>query len=217
MYVKVNNIFLFYQISGSGQPLILLHGNGENHHIFDKLVAKLQNHYSVYAIDTRNHGQSEKTADYSYESMMEDIYEFIKKFELNNIDLIGFSDGAIICLLLALKYPKVINKMALLGVNLNPSDFKLESYQEIKDNYEQTQDPLFKLMLEQPNIPLSDISNIKIPIFLIAGENDVFKPESFKKLNDALPDSKLKIMPGHTHESYIINQDILYQDLVDFF
>lgn len=56
-----------------------------------------------------------------------------------------------------------------------------------------------------------------IPILLVAGDNDVFKPESFRNLTLALPNSKLIIMKDHTHDSYIINQDILYADLIDFF
>ena len=56
MKILVNGIELFYEISGQGRPLILVHGNGEDHHIFDALVAKLKNHYTCYCIDSRGHG-----------------------------------------------------------------------------------------------------------------------------------------------------------------
>ncbi len=217
MLINVNGISLFYETSGNGEPLFLLHGNGEDHHIFDVLVNKLSSDFTVYAIDSRNHGQSEKTDDYSYETMAKDVYSFIKEMHLGQVNIIGFSDGAIISLILAMEHKESLRKMALLGVNLKPDDFTEESYQFVKETYEETGDPLFKLMLEQPNIELDAVRNVNIPTFLIAAENDIYKPETFDKLLSALPDATLKIMKGHEHDSYIVGQDILYPDFVQFF
>jgi len=138
MIIRVNNIDLFYEKSGNGKPLILLHGNGEDHHIFDKISEKLRQDYTLYAIDSRNHGQSVKTNDYSYDTMAEDIYCFIRELDLEKVHIIGFSDGAIISLILAMKHSEILDKMALLGVNLKPDDFTDESYQFIKETYEET-------------------------------------------------------------------------------
>jgi pimeloyl-ACP methyl ester carboxylesterase len=63
MIIQVNGTALFYEKSGAGSPVILLHGNGEDHHIFDALAAKLESGFTVYSVDSRNHGQSEKTDD----------------------------------------------------------------------------------------------------------------------------------------------------------
>ena len=93
MKILVNGIELFYEISGQGRPLILVHGNGEDHHIFDALVAKLKNHYTCYCIDSRGHGLSSSVAVYSYQSMAEDIIEFIKSLKLSEVAYYGFSDG----------------------------------------------------------------------------------------------------------------------------
>ncbi len=217
MKVMVNNIELAYEKLGKGDPLILLHGNGEDHHIFDEITKKLENNFTIYSIDSRNHGESTKTEDYSYETMAKDIYSFIKTLNLGKVNIVGFSDGAIIALILAMNQWECINKMALLGVNLKPDDFKEESYQFVKETYEETKDPLFKLMLEQPNIELDDVKTVTIPTLVIAAEHDIFKPELFIGLTNALPNAELVIMKGHAHDSYIVNQDILYPDLVKFF
>ena len=74
MIAKINGISLFCERLGNGAPLILLHGNGEDHNIFRVLINKLVQNFTVYAIDSRNHGQSEQTDDYSYATMTEDIY-----------------------------------------------------------------------------------------------------------------------------------------------
>lgn len=216
MKINVNNITLNYIQEGQGEPLILLHGNGEDLQIFDKLISKLKKQFTVYAIDSRNHGSSTRTEDFSYETMAEDIHQFIEKLELKHVSVIGFSDGAIISLLLTLKYPQIFKKMVLLGVNLKPSDFKLDIYNSIVEEYEKTQDPLFKMMLEQPNIELDDLKEINTPTLVIGAEDDLYNEDSFQNIADTMPDAELKIMKGHDHSSYVINSDILYPSLNEF-
>lgn len=214
---NVNGISLYYETSGNGAPMLLLHGNGEDHHIFDVLVKKLKSNFTIYAIDSRNHGQSERTNDYSYNTMAEDVSSFIEVMRLGRTNIIGFSDGAVIGLILAMKYRDLLRRIALLGVNLKPDDFTEESYQYVEGMYKETQDPLFKLMLEQPNIELDAVKSVCIPTLLIAAEKDIYKPETFVNLLEALPDATLKIMKNHEHDSYIVGQDILYSDFIHFF
>jgi len=217
MEICVNGITLFYEKHGKGAPLILLHGNGEDHHIFDKLSEKLQNNFTLYAIDSRNHGKSEKTDDFSYETMTEDIFAFCTALSIEKAYFLGFSDGAIISLLLALSHPEKIKKMALLGVNLSPSDFTEENMAFIQDMYEKTKDSLFYLMMKEPNIDILRLKEIVLPTLLIAAENDLFRPELYPELEEAFPNASLLIMEGHEHDSYIIENDMLYPDLISFF
>lgn len=216
MKIEVNNIELNYIKEGSGRPVILLHGNGEDHHIFDELIIKLKEHFTIYAVDSRNHGESSKTDDYSYETMAEDIYLFIKKLNLTDVSLVGFSDGAIVGVLLSLEHPLLFSKMALLGINLKPTDFKEDIYNYLVEEYQKTKDPLLKMMLEQPNIELSQLSEISTPSLVVAGEDDLFYEKSFEDIAKTLPNGKLRVIQGHDHGSYIINQDILYPDLIEF-
>lgn len=214
--IEVNDITLNYKETGKGKPIILLHGNGEDLHIFDKLTDKLKKHYCVYAIDSRNHGKSSQTDDYSYETMAHDIFCFIKELDLKKVSVIGFSDGAIISLLLELKYEGLFNKMALLGINLKPTDFRKKEYNFLMNAYTKTKDPLIKLMLEQPNIELEELNKIKTPVLVIAGQNDIFYRKTFINITNAIEGAYLKIMKGHDHGSYIADTDILYPDLIEF-
>lgn len=217
MTIHVNGVTLFYELRGSGQPMILLHGNGEDHTIFDELADKLKHHFTVYMVDSRNHGQSSKTEDYSYDTMAEDLYVMILSLSLGKVHVLGFSDGAIIALKLAMKHSGAVSKMALLGINLSPEDFTEENYQFVLESYRETGDPLFKLMLEQPDMKLDELRNVNISALVIAAEHDLFKPETFGELVKALPNARLKLMPGHEHDSYIVHQDMLYPDMIDFF
>ena len=216
MEINVNNITLNYLVKGNGNPLILLHGNGEDLQIFDKLVSKLEKQFTVYAIDSRNHGGSTRSEDFTYETMAEDIHQFIEKLELKHVSVIGFSDGAIISLLLTLKYPQTFDRMVLLGVNLKPTDFKLDIYNSIAEEYEKTQDPLFKMMLEQPNIELDDLKEINTPTLVIGAEDDLYYEDSFQNIVNAMPNAVLKIIKGHDHGSYVVNNDVLYPYVAEF-
>ena len=217
MNIEVNGITLEYSKSGSGEPLILLHGNGEDHHIFDKITEKLKDKFTVYAVDSRNHGKSSMTDDYSYETMAEDVVSFIKALKLEKVYVTGFSDGAVISLFIALNNPELIKKMALLGVNLKPSDFKKNCYEYVKKEYEKTKNPLFKLMLEEPDIELERLAGIEIPSLIIAGEDDIFYRKTFTDIAETMPHTELLIMKGHNHDSYITGNDLLYPDLCSFF
>lgn len=216
MNIKVNDIILNYEVSGSGNPLILLHGNGEDLHIFDKIRKRLQQHFTVYAIDSRNHGLSSKTNDYSYYTLADDIYRFIKTLDLKEVSVIGFSDGTIVNTILAITYPSLFKKMVLLGVNISPNDFKPEIYQKLEKEYEATKDRLILMMLKEPNIKLDQLRSIQSSTLIIAAENDLFVEDSFETIHKAIPNSSLKIISKHDHGSYIINQDLLYPDIKEF-
>ncbi len=148
--------------------------------------------------------------------MAEDIHQFIEKLELKHVSVIGFSDGAIISLLLTLKYPQTFDRMVLLGVNLKPTDFKLDIYNSIAEEYEKTQDPLFKMMLEQPNIELDDLKEINTPTLVIGAEDDLYYEDSFQNIVNTMPNAVLKIIKGHDHGSYVVNNDVLYPYVAEF-
>lgn len=217
MKIKVNGVELYYHKAGVGKPIILLHGNGEDHHIFDALIEKLVEHFTVYAVDTRNHGESEVTTDFTYETIRDDIFEFIKVLELEDVSIIGFSDGAIVSLLLELKYPQLLTKIALLGINLNPTDFTKNSIRLLEKEYEETKSPFIKMMLEQPNIELKRLKQIGIPTLVIGAEKDVFYRKTFVNVAKTIPNAELKIVSGHDHGSYIVGNDMLAADFIDFF
>lgn len=216
MNILANNIQIHYSIMGEGEPLILLHGNGEDSRIFNRLSLLLCKHYRVYAIDSRNHGESQKTNDYSYATMAEDIYSLIETLQLVQPIVVGFSDGAIIALTLKLAYPGTFSKMVWMGINLKPSDFKDEYLIELQNGYSQTKDPLLYLMLSEPNIEFDSLKHIKIPTLVVKAEDELFRDSLYSDIMSIMSHAELLEMKGHTHDSYVVEQDILYKDLMRF-
>lgn len=93
---------IYYEIIGEGFPLVLLHGNNEDHHVFDEAVKLLAKEYQCILIDSRYHGQSIHKGDLSYQQMCEDVQAVMTHLHIEAYDVIGFSDGAIVSLLLGL-------------------------------------------------------------------------------------------------------------------
>ena len=95
MNVQVNGVILYYEKQGSGPPLVLLHGNGEDGRIFDRTAEVLAPHYTVYTIDSRCHGKSSRNVPLSYDLMAADVLAFSKALKLEKPVICGFSDGGI--------------------------------------------------------------------------------------------------------------------------
>lgn len=208
MKILVNGVTLFYEVTGQGAPLILVHGNGEDHHIFDVLVKELKNHYTCYCIDSRGHGISSPVSDYNYQVMAEDIMEFIKTLNLKAVIYYGFSDGGIIGLLVA-SQSDLISKLIVSGANIDPRGLKDYVYYYMKLRYFFKKDPLIKLMLEQPHIDLSTLQKIKARTLVLAGSKDIIKEAHTIRIAHYLSNSQLLILPKETHSSYVINSSKL--------
>lgn len=207
MISNVNNIKLYYEKRGEGRPLILLHGNGESHKIFDKAIDILEKSFTVYAIDLRGHGASEEIKEYHYLDMAEDIKEFIEDEKLKEPILYGFSDGGIIALLLASIYPKLLSKIIVSGVNINPKGIKTIWVILFKMMYFIKKDSKVKMMLEEPNISIEMLNKIEIPTVILVGSRDVIKENHTKLIADNIKNSQLQIQYGEDHGSYIIHNE----------
>ncbi len=216
MDISVNGITLFYEKTGQGEPLLMLHGNGEDHRIFDKVVTKLSNDYTVYALDSRCHGQSEKTKELSYSLMAEDIREFIEQLHLKRPVLYGFSDGGIIGLLLAVQYPDLLSRLIVSGANLNPAGMGKRFVRRCKWMYRLTRSKLWRLMAYEPDIPPALLRRIQIPVLVLAGEHDLIEEDHTRLIAEQIPGSTLKILAEEDHGSYIIHSEKLYDILCDF-
>lgn len=210
MKININNININYEVYGEGEPIILLHGNSETHHIFDVLVEKLKENYKVYAIDSRCHGDSDNPQDISYDLMTRDVIEFIKKLKIEKPILYGFSDGGIIGILIAIGERELLSKLIISGANIYPSGMKKSMLYLSKIIYFFTRNKLFKMMIKEPNIKIEDLRKIKTPTVVLAGEKDVILSEHTKLIADNINGSTLEIIPNENHGSYIINSNKLY-------
>ncbi len=216
MIQRVNHIDLYYECIGQGKPVILLHGNGESHKIFERLSKHLSRQFTVYAIDSRGHGESTKVKRLDYREMAEDIAQFIKTKEISKPILYGFSDGGILGLILAATYPELLSKLIISGANTVPEGIKTSYLLFFRIVYFFTRDMRYQLMLTQPHICDAELEKITVPTLVLAGSNDLVKENHTKYIAENIAGSILKIADGENHMSYVLNNKKLYNIIKPF-
>ena len=205
MFVKVNDINLYYEVKGEGQPLMMVHGNSETHEIFDVASDVLKDYYKVYLIDSRDHGQSDKVKELHYDDMADDMVKFMEELDLKDVVYYGFSDGGIIGLLAAMKTDR-ISRMVLSGANMTVNGVKPALKLLIRVLFFFTKDQKMEMMLKEPDIRPEDLKKISIPVSVVAGEKDMVTYEETVLIADSIPEAKLRIIPKAGHGSYIVHK-----------
>lgn len=215
--VHVNGVTLHYVVAGAGKPVVLVHGNGEDHGIFSVETEQLTAAgYRVFAPDSRGHGANEPLQEYHYADMADDIYEFIRALKLEKPALYGHSDGGIIGLLLEIRHPGTLGALAVSGTNLSPRGLLPSFVEEFTAINRERPDPLVTLMLTEPDIDPEALKAIRIPVLVTAGEHDLILREETEKIAASLPDARLFVLPGQDHGSYIVGSRIMGNLLLDF-
>lgn len=230
MVIVLKSQVIYYEhVPGrEGAPaLILLHGNGEDHHIYDTLIESLGDSYDIYAPDTRGHGMSACPEELHYADMASDLVSFIDEMSIEAPLVVGFSDGAITALLMAIEHSDMISGIISCGANTNPKALPLSERSKLKKTlrqkssskkkeFEKTLDTvsseiyaesgaLEKLMLTEPDISSDELSRISAPVLVLAGEHDIIKESDTKKISSSIPKSDMHILPGENHGSYVID------------
>lgn len=205
MWIDVNGIRMYYEVYGSGRPLIMVHGNSEDHNIFYDARVLLSKHFKVYVVDSRGHGHSTRVDEFHYDDMAEDMIEFMEKLDLRDVVFYGFSDGGIIGLLAAMKTDR-IGMLITSGANITPEGVGLPLKLLVKGLYAFTKDPKMKMILDEPHITTDELAQIKVPTVVVAGEKDLVKRSETEKIAKAIPGARFRIIEGEGHGSYIVNK-----------
>ena len=215
VYASVNGIKLYYEIYGAGQPMLQIHGNGLSISSMGHQIAFFSPHYKVIVADSRGHGRSEIGAGrLTYEQMAEDLNALLEKLKTKPVYVLGWSDGGIIGLLLAIRHPDKVGKLAIMGANLNP-----EGAYDWAFNWAVKEDkrvaalitkgdtsqpwPLVRqhldLLAKQPHIPIADLAKVMAPTLVMAGDKDVIRDDHTLQIFHGIPKAHLAIFPRATH------------------
>ncbi|RYU76102.1 alpha/beta hydrolase [Hymenobacter persicinus] len=231
-YATLRGVKLYYETYGTGAPLLLLHGNGGSSQDFQQTIPYFAKRYRVIALDSRAHGQSVDAADsLSFEMLADDCAALLTHLRLDSAYVLGWSDGGITALLLALRYPGKVKKLAATGANLWPDSTALMPalWQQLQRGYQEgrTQtftDPkrrndwkVFRLDYDQPHVPLAALARLKAPAFIIAGDRDVIRPEHTVAIYRSLPRAWLWMVPNSGHATLLEHPDEFNRQVDAFF
>ena len=211
------DISLNYEEKGSGFPLVLLHGNGEDCTYFKNQLEYFSKTRRVIAVDTRGHGKTPRgDGEFSIRRFAGDLHSFFLEHGIEKADILGFSDGGNIALLFALKYPHMVRKLVLNGANLFPKGVKASVQLPIEIGYKiakpfsrfskkaKKNAELLSLMVNDPYIEPNELKLLKMPVLVIAGTDDMIKESHTRLIAGKLPNSRLVIMNG---DHFIANKE----------
>lgn len=204
------DITLFYQEKGEKEPLILLHGNGEDGFYFRHQIDHFSDRYRVIALDTRGHGKSPRgVRPFTIKQFACDLNDFFTELGISDAVILGFSDGANIAMEFALAYPDKVKALILNGGNLNPDGVKRTIQIPIEIGYRiarrfASKSPAAKrnaemlgLMVNEPNIGVDELSKITAPTLVICGKRDMIRESHTKRIAENIPGAKLTIIDGN--------------------
>ena len=200
----------YYIEKGQGEPLILLHGNGENCDYFAGQIDEFAQYYHVYALDTRGHGKTPRgDTPFTIRQFADDLLAFMEAHGIDKAHILGFSDGGNIAMVFAMKYPERVLRLILDGANLDAKGVKPSIQIPIEIGYRfakmfakksaeaRKHAELLGLMVNDPNVRPEELEAIRAKTLVIAGTKDLIKPSQTRQIAEHIPDSRLVFVEGN--------------------
>ncbi len=239
-YLEVDGVQTYYEVHGEGEPLLLLHGGLATLESLYGLAPGLIERYQVWLPERRGHGRThDAPGPYSYRQFAADTAAFMKAVGLTRAHLVGWSDGGILGLYMALSHPELIGRMVTIGAGFHVCGYTYEFYNQAKAYTPDNLDPKIAELLQktsphgpdflpaflekikamwltQPTLLESDLAEIATPTLVMLGEHDLVRREHAAEMAAALPGGTLAVVPGVSHYGPLENPQLLLGIIYDF-
>lgn len=223
-YAEVNGIRLYYSKLGHGSPVVLLHGGLGNADYWGLQAKALATRHTVISVDSRGHGRSTRDArPYGYDLMADDVIALLDQLKIPRADFVGWSDGAILGLDLAMRYPQRVGKVFAYAANTQTSGVKEgvennptfaayitragQEYTRLSPTpkeYPAFVEQIGHMWASQPNWSDADLARIKTPVLIVDGDHDeAIKREHTEYMAQAIPGAGLLILPNVSHFAFL--------------
>jgi pimeloyl-ACP methyl ester carboxylesterase len=231
----INGIKIWYAEFGHGKPVIMIHGGLANSNYWGKQVPALDKRYQVIVMDSRGHGRSTRNSlPYGYDLMSSDVLDLMDYLKIKKAAIVGWSDGAIIGLDIAMHHPERVSKLFAFAANSDPSGvadiakspvFNAyiaragEEYKHLSPTptqYKSFVDQITKMWETQPHWTASDLAQIHVPTWIVDADHDeAIKRENTEFMAAHIPGAGLLIQPEVSHFSFLqdpqqFNADVLH-------
>lgn len=231
-FAAVNGIQLYYEIYGSGQPLVLIHGNGGSIASGREQIAYFSKKYQVIAVDSRGQGRSKDESDsLTYDAIAADLNTLLDQLKIDSAYMIGQSDGAIVGLIMGFRYPAKVKMLAAMAPNIRPDSAVLypkveasgtEEFTRYEDSLKNGNTrvlqrvKLLRLMKYHPHISTEELASIKAPVMVMCGDRDVIRLSHIIEIFRAIPNANLCVLPASTHTALRRNP-LVFNETIDRF
>jgi pimeloyl-ACP methyl ester carboxylesterase len=238
-YVDIGGMRVWHEVSGVGEPLVLLHGGFAAASSFAaQTPAFAAAGFRVHVPERRGHGHTpDVDGPFSYAAMADDTVAYLEQVVGGPAQLVGWSDGAVIALLVALRRPDLVRRQVLIGqyydfsgrVPGSPLDaflatpeaigFLRQGYDPISpdgpEHFEVVHAKLMAMFEREPQLDLAELAAVSAPTLVVQGDRDEVTVEHSLSVVGALPDARLAVLPG-THALPIESPDVLNRLLISF-
>ena len=235
-YAPVNGIKIWYAVFGHGQPVILLHGGLANSNYWGNQVPALAKHYQVIVMDSRGHGRSTRNEQpYGYDLMASDVVGLMDFLKIQKAAIIGWSDGAILGLDIAIHHPERLTKLFAFAANSDPSGVadisksdvfnayiaraakEYEHLSATPTQYNAFLDQIGKMWATQPNFTEAQLRGITTPTWIVDADHDeAVKRENTEYMAKMIPNSGLLLQPEVSHFSFLQDPQQFTNDVLHF-
>lgn len=235
-YAPVNGVTIWYASYGRGQPVVLLHGGLANSNYWGNQVRALAPHYRVIVMDSRGHGRSTRDErQFSYELMAADVLALMDYLKIPKAAVVGWSDGAILGLDIAIHHPERLTKLFAFAANSEPSGLKdvsqsptfgayiaraekeYEKLSSTPHQYASFLEQISKMWATQPYFTEDQLRRISVPIWIVDGDHDeAVKRENTEYMAAQIPNAGLLLQPQVSHFSFIQDPSQFDSDVLHF-
>ncbi len=233
----VDGIRIHYAIYGHGTPVILLHGGLANADYWGNQVRALRPHHMVVVMDSRGHGRSTRDSrPYGYDLMADDVVALLDALRLPKIDVVGWSDGAIIGLDLAMRHPDRIGRVFAFAANTDVSGVKqgvernptfaafikragdeYVGHSATPGQYRSFVEQISKMWADQPNWTDAQLATIRSPVLVVDGDHDeAIKREHTERIAALIPRAGLLILPNVSHFAFLQDPKLFDDAMLHF-
>jgi pimeloyl-ACP methyl ester carboxylesterase len=236
-YAVVNGIRLYYATIGSGPPVVMLHGGLSNSDYWGHQVQALIPHHLVILVDSRGHGRSSRNDQpFGYELMTDDVVGLLDVLKIPRADIVGWSDGAILGLDMAMRHPDRVGKVFAFGANSDPSGLiegleknptfaafidragkEYEALSPTPKDYAGFVDAVGRMWSGQPRWTDADLKQIRTPVVIADGDHEEgIKRAHTEYLAATIPGAGLLILPNVSHFAFLQDPALFNAALLNF-
>jgi pimeloyl-ACP methyl ester carboxylesterase len=236
-YVDLDGVQTWYDQTGAGEPLVLLHpgGGGVDSRAFGPNIEALAGNFCTFTPERRAHGRTpDVEGPITFEVMAQDTIRFLEKVVGKPASLLGVSDGGIVALEVAVRRPDLVNRLVFVaGVfhhdgwwpqaidpNNEPPAFLRDSYAELSpdgaEHYQLVVDKMASAHQRAPTMTVADLGKVPCRTLVMFGDDDEVRLEHAIALYRALPDAELAVIPGTSHGLMVEKPELCNTIVVDF-
>jgi len=231
-YLDIRGFKMYTEVYGSGPAVLMIHGNNGSMNNFRSNAGYFAKHYQVVLADSRSQGKSlDPEHPLTFEMMADDYAALLDALHIDSADVIGYSDGGIVALLMAIRHPEKVKRLASTGANLwpNADAFAAGVWDSEKAEYEsglgkalttakeRNDRKLFLLDWQEPHISLAQLHTIKAPSLIICGDHDVISISHTLLIYQNIPHANLWVVPNSAHWTLIEHADEFNKKVDEFF